>query len=417
MKNSKDLQYEPELQFFLPQKQGESRYWSLNGSEQMLYAEFCRFGMNLIANEVSIAVKNSEDLDVKSLYKIAAEVRMKTARFMMAPSNHIYRYGFPQVIGYGLYDQVAKKNDRWGEHYSKVKFDLVKLEGNLLDGAFIKEKYGDEINFKLGRSGRNKVVQAIYNDQFGDIELGKIIYDPGGNEITFAHAPIDSRDRLFEVANNSLKKAISSMKSGDNFTALENIADMNRFNFHNAPLILGSQSSAMMVMGGVIKGLGYKIQPIESKYEPFIDCEIIPRSDYNRDFASLYLKKLENVSPNALFNSFVPKDIFKLKGFRWGNNHEKLSSVTANAFGEIELLENFFAKISGSHVDFKIAEFEFSSQKLSINLDQSMRPIGQEKISVYQQAINWGAEFLGKDLYLSAVGLGNLVEQGFSARK
>lgn len=305
--------------YFLPQPTSKlSKFWGQQGCQnQMKYARLCVQGMNRILVKI-------EDMKHKispvKLYEMASQERLDIAEKLQFPQC-FQVYGKPITDPTScLIDTFLLNNGVWDESIPFASDYFRMLKKKILDAQITENPFGKQ--YRIKNAGfkddfhflDKKTTQKLYDENTlvafstaidGNSEMIQVsMASPNKiwRRISIRRYPSTSQNpeifKLYHMSQNDMKQdsaahiqnvidEIYSMDVADHkLFLIKKIAELSLLLFHSAHFERGSQTINLMILGAIIKSLGYQLKPRSWTLEPFIEADFIPFQEYIQRFVN-----------------------------------------------------------------------------------------------------------------------------------
>jgi len=302
---------EAERAYYMPPGDtGLAREWERKSRSQQIYLNQCVEGHRLIANHIIEARQAGKRPDIKSLYRIAARVRRAMAALNQKEDVHSTqnRYGQPRVNQWegNLTDYIytdpesryAKFFDQAQQHFEDV-WEAIKEEPKNV-------QLGEAYRVETEEQKRERTIRIYHKQASHPIACLSRIHGGDGPVIRLGHAAVKDVDVLFKLADKHLQQILQTPDMPYS-EFMHNLGEISLHLFHAVPLSLGSQTSTLMVLAGIMKAQGYEVQPRKLQMDHFIEAELFPYEKYTSSYGESFIKEPARLSPPL--EQAIPVDI------------------------------------------------------------------------------------------------------------
>lgn len=313
--------FEAETRYFLPGYYDLAQDWA--GTDQALYAEACRHGMDLVARDLRTALETSGRASIEKLYRTASHVRFLTAPLTETGDKPWQLYGWPNFTQTNdnivTHEQLQADGipgaARWSDFVPRISSFFEKLEMALDGRARAKAPWfgpgvrlrqdevtglkwsnrGSSDGYDRGWVHEGRFRRIIINspDSQGNRYDFSVWQAPNQQQYHFFHPGwIDGGRAFMDHAFAEADVILGQLVAADMHVVPSSDDSLQRREFwqHYARLFhwlsyvdvtyFGTQTITLMTLGGILKSLGYVIQPWHPETDHWMDPLINTPQEY-----------------------------------------------------------------------------------------------------------------------------------------
>jgi hypothetical protein len=259
-----------------PAKSGLETSWKKYLSRsQEVFADLSQRGHDIVADQITLGMKDGHLPTITELYQTASHIRRAIAVINQSGKMDYQLYGHPlcQSAFVQMKDKIENDPDtRYAEHFPKVESNFLRMLEWVKADTF-EEHFGDKYCAEWRED--TKQISIYVFDLSLKAYVSHIEWFRDSSQINLYQAMLKDQAKLLDRADIHFQDIMDgAYKDKSIFSA--KMDDIRRDVFQAAPIRLGYQATALMLMAGIAKAAGYKVEPIECEADHFIDVAFTP---------------------------------------------------------------------------------------------------------------------------------------------